>query len=150
MRRRDLLLRLGGALLAWPFAGFAQTRAMPIIGVLEPGTADNRAQLMEAMRQSLRDGGYVDGKDVAIALPASYAFREFPVAGGLMSYGSSLADSYRQTGLYAARILKGARPADLPVIQAAKLEFVLNANTAKKLGLSLSRDLLTRIDELIQ
>jgi putative ABC transport system substrate-binding protein len=83
------------------------------------------------------------------AIPASYAFREFVLAGGLMSYGSNLAHTYRQMGVYTARILKGAKPADLPVIQATKVDLVVNLKTAKKLGLSLSRDFLSRVDETI-
>jgi putative tryptophan/tyrosine transport system substrate-binding protein len=327
MRRRDLVVRLGGAVLAWPFAVSAQPAAIPVIGFLDTGNPNDRVQLVEAFRQGLREGGYVDGRGVAIeyrwaeghydrlpqlaselvnrkvalivaiggmesavaarsatsaipivfsgggdpvklglvaslshpggnvtglagisrsltskrleilrdvlpaatvyaylanpnaadassaikevqaaaaalhatvqvlrassvseidaafntvarsranallvatdpffttnrdqiialaarhAIPASYAFREFVVAGGLMSYGSNLADSYRQTGVYAARVLKGAKPSDLPVIQATKLELVLNLTTAKKLGLSISRDFLSRVDEVIE
>jgi putative ABC transport system substrate-binding protein len=84
------------------------------------------------------------------AIPASYPFSEFPIAGGLLSYGPHLADAYRQAGIYAARVLKGAKPADLPVIQATKLELVVNLKTAKNLGLTLSRDFLARVDEVIQ
>jgi putative ABC transport system substrate-binding protein len=84
------------------------------------------------------------------ALPASYPFREFPMAGGLMSYGPNIADLYRQAGVYTARVLNGAKPADLPVIQATKIELVVNLKVAKKLGLSISRDFLARADEVIQ
>jgi putative ABC transport system substrate-binding protein len=83
------------------------------------------------------------------AIPASYSWREFPVAGGLISYGSDLRDVYRQVGLYTARILKGAKPADLPVIQSAKFELIVNAGTARKLGIAISRDFLARVDEVI-
>ena len=326
MRRRDFVIRLGGTVLAWPFAALAQRLAMPVIGFLHSASADERKHLVEAFRRGLKEGGLVEGKDVAIefrwadgrydrltalatdlvnrkvsvivaqstpatlaakaatsaipvvfnasgdpvklgivaslarptanvtgianigsslaakrleilrdmlpaakeiayfanpkfpgansmtkevqaaavatttklqivnasseaeidaafaaikqgranavlvsadsffltrrdqivalaaryAIPACYAFREYAVAGGLMSYGPDLIDSSRQQGQYTARILKGAKPAELPVVQSSKIELLLNGKAARKLGLVVAREFLARVDEVIE
>jgi putative ABC transport system substrate-binding protein len=83
-------------------------------------------------------------------LPGIFHIREFPAGGGLMSYGASLSDTYRQVGVYAGKILRGARPDDLPVLRPTKFELVINTQTAKTLGLAVPQPLLIAADELIE
>ena len=82
-------------------------------------------------------------------LPAMYHFREYVVDGGLMSYGTSLGEAYREAGVYAAKILDGAKPSDLPVLQSTKIELVINLKTAKTLGLTIPASFLSLADELV-
>jgi putative tryptophan/tyrosine transport system substrate-binding protein len=118
------------------FAGFARK---PVDALLVGGTplANNRRVHLVTLAAYHR-------------VPALYPLREFPEAGGLMSYGTSITDAHRQAGVYAGRILKGEKPADLPVMQSSKFEFIINLNTAKVFGLSFPPGLLAIADEVIE
>lgn len=117
------------------FANFKQTKGAVLL-VATSGLFTTRRDQIVALAARL-------------GIPDSYSRREFVAVGGLMSYGPDYANVYRQVGMYAARILKGARPAEMPVIQETKFNLVLNLTTAKRLGLSVSRDFLARVDEVI-
>jgi putative tryptophan/tyrosine transport system substrate-binding protein len=102
----------------------------------------------EKLHSRLR--GVLLGQAAHHRLPAIYTGREFSEIGGLMSYGTNIVDAYRQAGVYAGRVLKGAKPADLPVVQSTKLQLVINAQTARILGLTVPQALLVAADEVIE
>ena len=118
------------------FAAFARERLDALFVGADPYFTSRRIQIVQlAARHSV---------------PAIYSQRQFPENGGLVSYGPSLMDALRQVGVYAGRVLKGAKPADLPVVQSSKFELVINAETARMLGVTIPSSLLASADEVIE
>jgi len=166
--RGDAIAVLGNPSMSWTDARAkdVQTAARAMGRKIHVVTASHEGEIEAALQSvvALRAGALLVSADPMFngrlqqlvdltkryRLPAIFEWREFATAGGLMSYGSDIANGYREAGVYAGRILNGTRPSELPVLQATKFEFVINLATAKALGLTIPQALLIRADDVIK
>jgi putative tryptophan/tyrosine transport system substrate-binding protein len=161
-----LLVNPANPFIAEPYANDTQAAArtlglqVVVLGARNDADIDKAFETMIEQRvgalmvaadsflRSRRD--YIVALTLRHAIPTMFSGRDFAAAGGLMSYDNDLAAEFRQQGVYAGRILKGQKPADLPIVQADKFEFVINLRTAKALGLTISPNLISLTDEVIE
>ena len=138
MKRREFIATVGGAAAMWPLSARAQQpRKIPKIGVLwHAGSAEEEGPYLAALREGFRDIGYVDGKTFILE-------NRFPTS-------NPSADGYRQAATYIDQILRGAKPADLPVQLSVKFELIVNLKTAKAMGLKIPESFLVRADKVIE
>jgi len=161
MKRREFITLLGGATLRdIEPAGRAIGMQTKLLHASTSGEIDAAFAALASERPDalfIGNDAFFNSRRVQLVqlaahnrLPAIYSGREYSEIGGLLSYGANIADAYHQAGLYAGRILKGAKPSDLPVLQSSKFELVINHQTARTLGLSVPDKLLVAAEEVIE